>query len=98
MSDFHWTDFLLADPRDTPEYIIERAEDDWECRCGNSSHSDGFQPCNEVGEVVEPNHDWTSGYYVCERCYRIIDSVTLQVMGRCGIDAVNTNNDFRFHN
>lgn len=94
MSDFHWTDFLLADPRDTPEYIIERAEDDWECRCGNTAESEGFHPCNEVGEIVDDN----TGYYVCERCYRIIDYVTLQVIGRCGIDAVNTNNDFRFHN
>ncbi|MBL9084973.1 MAG: hypothetical protein JNK76_24430 [Planctomycetales bacterium] len=41
----------------------------WHCECGNEPHRDGFYPCNEKGELVEPTPgEWTSGLYRCERC------------------------------
>lgn len=43
--------------------------DDWECLCGNTSHSDGFFPCDETGIEVEPtlDSDW-DGLFRCIRC------------------------------
>jgi len=48
----HWTDLLLAHPEYVPQFIIENSEDNWECRCGNTHDLEGFDPCDEFGEVV----------------------------------------------
>jgi hypothetical protein len=42
---------------------------DWVCVCGNTPDSDGFFPCDEQGEFIEPtlDSDW-NGLYVCDRC------------------------------
>lgn len=91
-----WTDLLLLGA-DAPDYIVEDGEDNWVCKCGNSSESDGFQPCDHRGLIVEPSHtEWDGIHYLCERCFRIIDNATLQVMGRCDDAAVQTNNEWRF--
>lgn len=46
---------------------------EWHCVCGNMAEKDGFFPCNESGEEVEPDANW-SKYYVCARCGRIYDN------------------------
>ena len=57
-------------------------EDAWVCRCGNTPHSDGFYPCNESGDEVEPvKGNWTD-LYVCARCGTIIHYDTLEVVGQ----------------
>jgi hypothetical protein len=44
--------------------------------------SDGFFPCDSEGEEVEPTlEEWTSNWYVCARCGRIINQDTLEVVG-----------------
>lgn len=54
--------------------------DTWVCICGNSASSDGFDTCNSEGEEVEPTpQEWTSGWYVCARCKRIINDTRLVV-------------------
>ena len=56
-------------------------EDAWTCICGNQPTSDGFYPCNEAGDEVEPVKGWKN-LYVCARCGRIINQFTLEVVGR----------------
>ena len=58
-------------------------KDAWKCLCGNTPSGDGFFPCNSKGEEVEPTHkEWTTGCYVCNKCGRIINQDTLEVVGQ----------------
>ena len=45
----------------------------WCCWCDNMASTDGFQPCNEKGEEIEPTKaaGWID-LYVCGRCGIII--------------------------
>jgi hypothetical protein len=57
--------------------------DVWICICGNMPSDDGFYPCNSQGNHVEPTEKlWTTDLYVCDRCGRMINSITLAVEGR----------------
>jgi hypothetical protein len=56
-------------------------EDAWVCICGNEPHTDGFYPCDENGNEVEPNLDWED-LYTCGSCGRIINRCTLEVVGQ----------------
>lgn len=57
--------------------------DAWHCICGNTPGSDGFFPCDNEGNEMEPikGSNWV-GLYVCARCGRIIEQDTLEVIGR----------------
>lgn len=94
----HWTDFLLAPPSLTPEYIVEDGEDWWVCKCGNQPNSDGYFPSSDIGEIVSPDvgGGWDQIHYVCHRCWRIINQNTLEIVGRCGEDAINHNTEFNW--
>jgi len=46
---------------------------EWECPCGNVAEYDGFYPCNDKGEEVEPDTNW-SLLYICRRCGKIYDN------------------------
>lgn len=60
----------------------EPLSDTWVCICGNVASLEGFYPCNSEGTQVEPTpEEWTSGWYACARCYRLIDQRTRQVVG-----------------
>lgn len=54
----------------------------WICLCGNMPDTDGFATCDPSGDEIEPTleSDW-HGDYRCQRCYRIIDQASLEVMG-----------------
>ena len=54
--------------------------DGWICICGNTPPDDGFFPCDQQGQEIEPGAGWT-GLYVCTRCRRVIDQATLAVVG-----------------
>jgi hypothetical protein len=56
-------------------------EEAWICLCDNTPSEDGFYPCDEKGNEVEPVAGW-GGLYVCFRCGRIIDPESLRVVGR----------------
>jgi len=56
------------------------ASEAWVCQCGNSPTSDGFFPCDEMGQEMEPVAGWRD-LYVCNRCGAIIAQVTLEVIG-----------------
>ena len=61
----------------------EQDTDSWICICGNTPIGDGFYPCNTEGEQVEPTPEgWTTNWYVCDRCGRVIDQQTLEVVGQ----------------
>ena len=62
--------------------ISEASPDSWLCTCGNEPTMEGFFPCDETGRPVEPTYkEWTTGWYVCDSCGRIIDQETLHVVG-----------------
>jgi hypothetical protein len=71
--------------REVSEHITtEKSDPDaWHCICGNTPGSDGFFPCDENGNEMEPSKGsgW-DGLYVCARCGRIIKQDTLEVIGR----------------
>ena len=55
----------------------------WLCLCGNTPTADGFFPCDEHGNEIQPTPAaWTSGSYLCARCGRIIKQASLEVVGR----------------
>lgn len=66
------------------EHIKHEAGNDeaWICLCNNTPTGDGFYPCNEKGDEMEPTigSNW-NGLYVCAKCGRIIDQKTLEVVG-----------------
>ncbi len=45
---------------------------DLKCKCGNTTASDGFVPCDTKGNEIEPTaeNNW-NGLYVCQRCGEI---------------------------
>ena len=45
------------------------------CTCGNTTHTDGFYPCDNNGNEIEPMKDW-KGLYICGRCSKIHDTNT----------------------
>ena len=57
--------------------------DAWVCICRNMPFQDGFYPCNQEGNEIEPTEasNW-NGLYVCAKCGRIIDQDTLNVVGK----------------
>jgi hypothetical protein len=69
----------------TKEHIIHEAgnREAWVCLCGNQPDYDGFFPCDEEGNEMEPVEGWKS-LYVCFRCGRIIHQDSLEVVGRNG--------------
>lgn len=48
------------------EYIPE-----WLCRCGNTSHLEGFHPCTPNGGDAGPVGSW-QGHYRCDRCGLVV--------------------------
>jgi len=59
----------------------EEGFDDWICNCGNTPDYQGFQPCDSVGNPVEPLVS-DGDLFACKRCGRIIKEGTLEVVGR----------------
>lgn len=56
--------------------------DYWLCICGNKPWDNGFLPCNEQGEIVDPTpEEWTTDCRVCDRCGRIIRQSDLEIVG-----------------
>jgi hypothetical protein len=55
-------------------------KDAWICFCGNEPSEHGFYPCNEQGQEVEPDKNWNGIFYVCNKCKRVINQNTLEVM------------------
>jgi hypothetical protein len=58
-------------------------EEVWICLCGNMAHPMdlGFHTCDAQGIPVEPE-EWTTNWAVCDQCGLMIDSITLEVVGR----------------
>lgn len=53
------------------------------CLCGNTIREKGFYPCDVEGEIVEATREaWLTAWVVCGECGRLIDTVTLEVVGR----------------
>jgi hypothetical protein len=65
-------EFIACDPLDGEAWI---------CICGNRQDSEGFFPCDKEGNEMAPTLVWRD-LYVCDRCGRIIDQHSLEVMGR----------------
>lgn len=67
------------------EQITHAPGDDtaWFCVCGNKPAIEGFFACDKDGNEIEPSidSDWEN-LYVCFGCGRIINSDTLEVVGR----------------
>ncbi len=93
-----WTDMLLVHPSIARQYIVEQETDWWECKCGNQPNYEGFYTCNSMGEIVPPSvsDGWDEVHYVCHRCWRIIDQNSLEIVGRCGEDAINSNTEYNW--
>jgi DNA-directed RNA polymerase subunit RPC12/RpoP len=93
-----WIDMLLVHPAVSRDYIIEEETDWWVCKCGNQPNMEGFYTCNEIGEIVPPsiNEGWDEKHYVCHRCWRIIDSDSLEIVGLCSQDVYNKNDEYRW--
>lgn len=59
----------------------QQDKDAWVCLCGNTPSDNGFYPCDDKGNEVEPTEtDWTTNSYVCNQCGRIINQDTLEIV------------------
>ena len=95
----HWTDLLLAHPEFVSQYILEISEDKWECRCGNTHDSDGFEPCDEFGEEVPAElGPWDGALYVCTRCWRVINGNSLEILREVEDAVIEKNMEYRWPN
>ena len=93
----HWTDLLLAHPEFVSQYILEISEDKWECRCGNTHESEGFEPCDEFGkEVLAELGPWDGALYVCTRCWRVINGDTLEILRHTEAAVIDKNLEYRW--
>jgi hypothetical protein len=92
-----WTDMLLAPPETISDYIVEQSSDYWVCKCGNTPDSEGFSPCQENGTRQEDTRTMDSNHCLCERCFRIIDPHTLQIMGTPSEEVIEGNESYRWH-
>jgi len=74
---------MLRSAKQDQVYITheEGNEEAWVCICGNTPSEDGFYPCDKDGNEIEPVEGW-EGLYVCDRCGRIIDQKSLEVVGQ----------------
>lgn len=69
---------------------------EWICFCKNTPQYDGFYPCDPDGNEVEPTpEEWTTNWYVCTRCGRMIDQQTLRVVGVRYANAVSLDEQIR---
>lgn len=90
-----WTDLLLADIELIPQYILEITDGQWECRCGNSQDSDGFEACSEIGGLVPAElGPWDGALQACIRCWRVINGDTLEILGFAEDSAIEKNLEF----
>jgi hypothetical protein len=65
------------------EHIIREPgdKDAWVCICGNTPSDDGFYPIDEDDHEVEPTaKDWKTNQYFCNRCGRVIEQDSLEVV------------------
>jgi hypothetical protein len=53
----------------------------WVCVCGNTAVGVGFYPCDKDGNTVEPVGGW-GGLFRCDKCGRIIEAETREIVGR----------------
>ena len=77
---------------ETTERIEHEAgnKEAWICLCRNTPTDDGFYPCDENGDEVEPTEAaWKTNLYVCAHCGRMIDFTTLEVVGRNKVSDVS---------
>jgi hypothetical protein len=81
---------------------IINGDSDWfVCLCKNEAHYDGFFTCLDDGSLTPPTlqGEWKGVYYVCMRCFRIIDQQTLEVAGVCSeqVAYANCNYDWNLY-
>ena len=41
------------------------------CECGNNAVGDGFYPCDNLGNTIEPLAKEWKGLYVCANCNQV---------------------------
>lgn len=45
-------------------------DENFRCQCGNTSHHEGFHPCDAAGVYQEPDKGWDC-HYKCDRCQKV---------------------------
>jgi len=70
------------------------------CTCGNTPMYEGFYTCLRNGSLVSPTLDgeWDGSLHLCERCKKIIDAETLEVIGVCEKEVIRANAKFDWDN
>jgi hypothetical protein len=87
-----WYEMLLMEPGLLPRYIVEDKSGDWNCICGNHHEFEGFLFADSSGRAVDATKWlWDGKTYVCDRCGRIIDGDTLEVVGQAHDEIVEGN-------
>jgi hypothetical protein len=65
------------------EHITIMVPGEFSCICGNTPTAQGACACDRQGNEVEPiPDDWLGDLFRCDRCGRIFDGVTGEVVGR----------------
>jgi hypothetical protein len=65
------------------EQVLVNEDGEIKCICMNEPSWDGFSACHRNGQVDDnllSKHNVDSVYYLCERCGRIINEKTLEVV------------------
>ena len=87
-----WHEMLLLESALLPSYLVEDTRGNWNCICGNSPDNEGFLMADSSGRTLEGiMWLWDCKTYVCDRCGRIIDGDTLEVVGRAHWEIMDSN-------
>lgn len=65
------------------EKVVVNEDGEIKCICMNEPSWEGFHPCHRNGEIDDnllSKHNVDDVYYLCGRCGRIIEEVTLNVV------------------
>jgi hypothetical protein len=51
---------------------VEFYKDEFKCKCGNTTHQEGFHPCLRNGTIIEPDlGSYWDSHYKCDRCSQV---------------------------
>ncbi|WP_147319924.1 hypothetical protein [Chitinophaga silvisoli] len=80
--------YLYRNADDKPEFAkIE--EEEWECPCGPDAMRDSFWPCDNYGNLIDPNGPMKKHKILCQYCGRVFHSTTGQVILRRNVEDID---------
>lgn len=80
----------MGQTRTTPSVVQEYGNEDlWKCTCGNNTYMDGFTPCDEKGDFMQPEIGKWKDLYTCEGCGHVFNMSTVKEQTKFDLSTMN---------